>query len=69
MRYRLDVGKQRMNPLMEGIDLITPVPMHRDEVSYGSFKCMVNLTANDMLIEHVSCGGLLAVEVHGSSGA
>jgi hypothetical protein len=43
--------------------------MHCDEVSYGSFKCMVNLTADNMLIEHVSRGGLLAVEVHGSSGA
>jgi hypothetical protein len=58
-----------MNALMQGIYLIIPVPMHRDEVSYGSFKGMVNLTANDMLIEHVRCGGLLAIEIHGSSGA
>jgi hypothetical protein len=69
MRYPLDIGEQRINPLMEGIDLVTPVPMHRDEVGYGSFKCMVNFTADDMLIEHASRGDLLAVEIHGSSGA
>jgi hypothetical protein len=54
---------------MEGIHRVTPVPMPRDEVSYGGFEFVVDLAADDMLIEHVSCGGLLAIEVYCGSGA
>jgi hypothetical protein len=69
MRHRLDVGEQRTNPLMEGIHHVTPIPMPRDEVSYGGFELVVDLATDDMLIEHVRCGGLLAIEVHRGSGA
>jgi hypothetical protein len=54
---------------MEGIHLVTAIAMHSDEFIYGGFELVVDLAADDMLIKHVSCGGLLAVEVHGSSGA
>jgi len=69
MRHRLDVGEQRMNPLMQGRYLVTLVPMHCNEVSYGGFEFMVNLAADDMLIKKAGGSGLLAVEVHSSSGA